>query len=308
MSGAVLSRLIPLVPALVALASVVLFFRGWRLIRSSHVEGLEVADLTLLSTEQRKKAGGSGPLFRAAEALVPSLRLLVGPRGLSWLQRQVVLAGRPDGASADTVLRNAATWLIIVFPLALYFLLKFNLILLGICLAIVVVMPLARISRARRLRQERLDSDLPDFLDILSVTVSAGVAFRPALARVAERYGGPLAEEINLTLNQIANGVSRRAAFTELRSRNESEALAQFVTAFLQSEELGAPLAQTLNQIALEMRRSSAQRMRRKAARAAPRVTLVTTMVLVPGAIVLIFAGMLLGPDIEFGTLIGGGR
>jgi tight adherence protein C len=109
-----------------------------------------------------------------------------------------------------------------------------------------------------------------------------------------------------LTLNQIANGVSRRAAFTELRARNESEALAQFVTAFLQSEELGAPLAVTLNQIALEMRRSSAQRMRRKAAQAAPRVTLVTTVVLVPGAIVLIFAGMFLGPDLQIGTILGG--
>jgi tight adherence protein C len=300
------SRVIPLVPAVVAVYGVVLFFRGWRLIRSAHVEGLEVADLALLSNEQRKRAGGSGPLFRVADALVPMLRLIVGPRGVAWLQRQVVLAGRPDGASADTVLRTAATWLIMISPLALFFLLDASVIGLAICAAVVVVMPLARVSRARRLRQERLDRDLPDFLDILSVTVSAGVAFRPALGRVAERYGGPLAEEMSLTLNQIANGVSRRTAFTELRSRNESEALAQFVTAFLQSEELGAPLAQTLNQIALEMRRSSAQRMRRKAARAAPRVTLVTTMVLVPGAIVLIFAGMLLGPDIEFGSILGG--
>jgi tight adherence protein C len=305
-SGEVLARLVPLVPAVVALYGVVLFFRGWGLLRSTHVEGLEVGDLALLSTEQQKKAGKSGPLFRAADALVPSLRLLVGPRGVTWLQRQVVLAGRPDGASADTVLRNAAVWLIMVSPLALYFLFGFNLIGLGICVAIVIIMPLARLSRARRLRQEQLDRDLPDFLDILSVTVSAGVAFRPALARVSERYGGPLAEEISLTLNQIANGVSRRAAFTELRARNESEALAQFVTAFLQSEELGAPLAVTLNQIALEMRRSSAQRMRRKAAQAAPRVTLVTTVVLVPGAIVLIFAGMFLGPDLQIGTILGG--
>jgi tight adherence protein C len=55
------------------------------------------------------------------------------------------------------------------------------------------------------------------------------------------------------------------------------------------------------------MRRSNAQRMRRKASRAAPRVTLVTTMVLVPGAIVLIFAGMFLGPANDLGSIIGGG-
>ncbi len=308
MSATVLSRVITVIPALVAVYGVALFFRGWRLFRSTHIEGLEVADLALLNTEQRKRAGSGGPLFRTAEALVPLLRLIVGQRGMIWLQRQVVLAGRPDGASADTVLRTAGVWLIIVLPLLLIFLVQVNLIGLSLCVGIVVVMPLARVSRARRLRQERLDRDLPDFLDILSVTVSAGVAFRPALTRVSERYGGPLEEEISLTLNQIANGVSRRAAFTELRTRNESEALSQFVTAFLQSEELGAPLAQTLNQIALEMRRSSAQRMRRKAARAAPRVTLVTTMVLVPGAIILIFAGMLLGPDLQFNSILSGGR
>ena len=126
------------------------------------------------------------------------------------------------------------------------------------------------------------------------------------MLRVSQRYGGPLAEEISLTLNQIASGASRRAAFTDLRDRNESDPLSQFVTAFLQSEELGAPLAETLRQIAIEMRRSNAQRMRRQAAQTAPRVTLVTSVVLVPGILVLIFVGLYLGSGVDFGSLVGG--
>jgi tight adherence protein C len=305
MSAALAGAVIPVIPALIGAFCVALFFRGWRLMRSTEVEGLDVGDLVLLSSEQRRQATGGGPIFRLADLLVPALRSLIGTNGRRWLQRQVQLAGRPDGATADTVLRNGAIWLILVSPAMLLGVLTGSFWVVAVAALAVVVMPLARLSRAKRLRQERLDRDLPDFLDILSVTVSAGVAFRPALQRVADRYGGPLAEEMSLTLNQIANGASRRAAFTELRGRNESEALAQFVTAFLQSEELGAPLADTLNQIALEMRRSSAQRMRRKAARAAPRVTLVTTMVLVPGAVILIFAGMLLGPDLHFTSILG---
>lgn len=301
-----LGAALPLVPAAVAAIAVVLFFQGWRLLRSTHVEGLDVGDLVLLSGEQRRRASGGGPLFRLADLLVPTLRGLVGPKGMQWLNRQVILAGRPDGASADTVLRNAAFWLILVSPALIIFVLSVNLIGLLLSVAAVLVMPLARLSRTRRLRQERLNEDLPDFLDILSVTVSAGVAFRPALLRVSQRYGGPLAEEMSLTLNQIANGASRRTAFAELRDRNDSEALAQFVTAFLQSEELGAPLAETLNQIALEMRRSNAQRMRRRAATTAPRVTLVTTAVLVPGALVLIFVGLYLGSGADFGSILGG--
>jgi tight adherence protein C len=302
------TALLPLVPALVAVFGVVLFFQGWRLLRSDHVEGLDLGDLMLLSGEQRRQVTGAGPISRLAERLVPTLRTVVGVRGMRWLNRQVVLAGRPDGASADTVLRNAGVWLILISPALLIFLLRLNLIGLVLGLAAVFIMPLARLSRTRRLRQERLDRDLPDFLDILSVTVSAGVAFRPALLRVSQRYGGPLAEEMSLTLNQIANGASRRAAFSELRDRNASEALAQFVTAFLQSEELGAPLADTLNQIAVEMRRGNAQRMRRKAATTAPRVTLVTTLLLVPGVLALIFAGMILGSGVDLGSIVGVSR
>jgi tight adherence protein C len=301
-----LGAVIPLIPAAVAAFSVAFFCYGWRLLRSDQVAGLDVDDLVLLSGEERRRASGAGPLSRLAEKLVPMLRALVGPAGMRWLTRQVSLAGRPDGATADTVLRSAGIWLIILAPAILIALLTANLIILVLSVAVVVVMPLARLSRTRRLRQERLDRDLPDFLDILSVTVSAGVAFRPALLRVSERYGGPLSEEMSLTLNQIANGASRRAAFTELRDRNDSEALAQFVTAFLQSEELGAPLSETLGQIALEMRRSNAQRMRRKAAQTVPRVTLVTSIVLVPGALVLIFVGLYLGSDVNFGSIVGG--
>lgn len=301
-----LSAVIPLIPALIAAFCLGLFFYGWRLLRSDHVAGLDVGDLVLLSGEERRRVAGSGPISRLADKLVPTLRGLIGPAGMRWLNRQVSLAGRPDGATADTVLRNAGVWLIILSPAVLIALLTVNILVLVLSVAVVIVMPLARISRARRLRQERLDRDLPDFLDILSVTVSAGVAFRPALLRVSQRYGGPLAEEMSLTLNQIANGASRRAAFTELRDRNESESLAQFVTAFLQSEELGAPLAETLSQIALEMRRSNAQRMRRKAAQTAPRVTLVTSLVLVPGTLVLIFVGLYLGSDVDFGSIVGG--
>jgi tight adherence protein C len=194
----------------------------------------------------------------------------------------------------------------LVSPLALVFLLDGNLLMLLLALVVPALLPLAQLAGAQRKRQESLDRDLPDMLDVLAVTVSAGVAFRPALTRVGARFAGPLADELGLTLSQMANGASVREAFEDLRSRNSSEALGQFVTAFLQSEELGAPLTDALNQIALDMRRESAQRMRRKAARTAPRVTLVTSLVLVPGALVLVIAGLIVGSDVDFGVLLGG--
>jgi tight adherence protein C len=301
-----LGPLVPLVPALVLTFAVVLFITGYRLVRTDATSNLDVEDLVLLRAEQRRDVTGAGPLSRLADRLVPLVRGLIGPAALAWLHRQVELAGRPDGATVDTVLRRGIIWALLVSPAVVVFALSGNLLGLLLAVAAVVVMPLARLARGRRLRQEQLDRDLPDFLDILAVTVTAGVAFRPALARVSERFGGPLAQEMSLTLHQIANGAPVRSAFVKMRQRNDSEALSQFVTAFLQSEELGAPLVESLNQIALDMRRDSAQRMRRKAARVAPRVTLITSLVLVPGTLLLVLVGLVLGSGVDFGALFGG--
>jgi tight adherence protein C len=275
-------------------------------VRVDAVDSLDVDDLVLLHGYQRRRTDGVGPATAAAARLVPLVRRWIGPRLVARLQRQIDLAGRPDGMTVDGVLRRFVLWAFLCVPLALLFLIGRNVVGVVLSIVIVVVMPLARLARARRQRQERIERDLPDFLDIVAVTVSAGVSFRPALQRVAERYGGPLADEIGLTLAQLANGASRREAFENLRARNECEPLSQFVTALLQSEELGAPLAETLNQIALDTRRESAQRMRRRAARAVPKVTLVTSMVLVPGALVLVIVGIIVGSDVDLGSLLGG--
>lgn len=296
----------PLVPALLSAVSVVLFLSGWRTMRTDAVDHLDLADFVLLRKEQRRAAAGMGPMERLASRFAPRLRRLIGAKWTARLQRQIDLAGRPEGMTVDTVMRRFVMWAFIVSPAALLFALGGNVI--GLLLAVVVVglMPLMRLATARRKRQDRIERDLPDFLDILAVTVSAGVSFRWALAHVAERYGGPLAEEMSLTLGQLASGASLRSAFERLRDRNQSEALSQFVTAFLQSEELGAPLVETLNQIAVDMRRESAQRMRRKAAQASPRVTLVTSLVLVPGTLILVIVGLVLGSDVDLGSLLRG--
>lgn len=295
------------VPGLVLVVCVALFAVGLRAMRADPVDGLDVGDLVLLRQDPRQLGPRSGPLDRIAAPLVPVLLRIMGPTLERRLARTVELAGRPKGATVDTVVLRMATWLVLMVPLALALLVQGQVLGLLLVPVVVVVMPLAGISRARRQRQEAIDTGLPDFLDVLAVTVTAGVGFRSALATVSERMGGPLCEEITLTLNQIRNGASVRDAFKRLRSRNESETLSQFVTAYLQSEELGAPLAQTLNQIAADMRRDSAQRQRFKAAQVPSRVTLVTSLVLLPGAVVLLIAGFVLGTDLDLGSLTSGG-
>ena len=122
--------------------------------------------------------------------------------------------------------------------------------------------------------------------------MSAGLGFRTALGVVADRFGGPVSSEIRTALNQVSNGATIRSALTGIKDRTRSESVDEFVTAYLQAEELGAPLVDTLNQIALDMRRANAQRLRQQAGRTEPRVSLVMTLVLVPGSLVLLLGGL----------------
>ena len=295
-----------MLPGIALATAVLLALRGYRLLRADATEGIGLEELMVLRPEQQRAARGEMPLGRLATRLAPAVRRRLPATAVTWLQNQVDFAGRPGGMTVDGVIRSILVWALMLSPATLICLVSGNLVGLGLCLIAPLMMPLSRLSRLRRLRNEALDRDLPDFLDVLAVTVTAGVGFRPALMRVSERFGGPLAAEMQLALSQVQHGASLRGAFEQLRERSDSEALAQFVTAFLQSDELGAPLVDALNQIAIDQRRDHAQRMRRKAAQMAPRVTLVTTIVLVPATLILLLVGIVLGAGIDFGNLFGG--
>ena len=291
-------------PALGATGALVIFLMGYRMMRRSAREYLDAADLVLLKEERRREAAGRlSPLEKLAGRFVPRLRALIGSAGVGYLQRQIDHAGRPVGVSVDGLLRKISWWFLVLTPLIVLFIVQGQLIGIALVPLVAGLLPLMRIAGLSRRRRDSIDRDLPDFLDILAVTVSAGISFRSALARVIDRFDGAISDEVRLTLDQLAHGASIRVAFTQMERRSGSSAMRSFVTAFLQAEELGAPLAETLNQIAVDMRRENAQTLRRKAAQTAPRVTLVTSLVLVPAALILVVVGLVVGANIDFGAL-----
>lgn len=301
MNTLLLSVLVPLVGAV----AVVLLMSGYRQLRTDALDTLAVEDLELLRGQQRRRAEGTSPLQRLADRLVPPIRRRLGARRLASLQRRIDEAGRPDGMTVDGFLGRVAWWLVLVIPVGLLAAIQGYVLLAVLVLLVPVFIPLGRLDRARRVRREQMDRDLPDFLDVLAVTVMAGVNFRQALWRVSEQFAGALADEVQLTLHQIANGASVREGFSDLRRRSSSEPVGQFVSALLQSQELGAPLAESLRQIAIDMRRDSGQRQRQAAARTAPKVTLTSTLLLVPAAMILLLTGLVLGSDLDFTALLG---
>jgi len=252
----------------------------------------------------RATAVGSA-VDRLGMRYAPLVLRMMGQARVAKLRRKLDLAGNPGGLTVDRYAARRAVYGILGLLGALTFLAKGQPVLVVVLLAFGMWWADLGIWLAIRQRKEEIERTLADFLDVLAVVVSAGLGFRQALERVSQNYKGAWADEIRITLRQMDMGVSRRQAFDELRKRNDSEQVAQFTTALQQGEELGAPIADTLIQIAKDMRRTDAQNARRRAARAVPRATLVITTFMVPATLILLVAGLFLGGSVNFGQVLG---
>ncbi|WP_097866636.1 DUF5936 domain-containing protein [Streptomyces sp. rh34] len=261
--------------------------------------------VALESGASRTSAVGSG-IDRLGIRWAPMVLRMMGPKAVNKKRRQIDLAGNPGGLTLDRYAARRAVYGALGLLGAFSMLMRGQLFLALLMVAFGLFWVEAGIWSAIRVRREHIERTLPDFLDVLAVVVSAGLGFRQALDRVAEKYEGPWSDELRITLRQMDMGVSRRQAFEELRRRNDSEQVAMFVTTLQQGEELGAPIVETLIQIANDMRRTDAQNARRKAARAVPKATFAVTTFLLPGTLLLLTVGFVYGANVDFSFLTGG--
>ncbi|MGC5346295.1 DUF5936 domain-containing protein [Streptomyces sp. DT24] len=278
-------------------------FKGVRMYRAETELPGDLA-LALEVGSTRTTAVGSG-IDRLGMRWAPLVLRLMGPKRVAEKRRRIDLAGNPGGLTIDRYAARRAVYGALGALAAFAMLTKGQILLALLMVAFGLFWGEVGIWAAVRKRKDDIERTLPDFLDVLAVVVSAGLGFRQALDRVAEKYQGPWADELRITLRQMDMGVSRRRAFDELRRRNDSEQVAMFVTALQQGEELGAPIVDTLIAIAADMRRTDAQNARRKAAKAIPKATLMVTTFMVPATVILMGAAMLLGSGTDLGSLTG---
>ena len=238
-------------------------------------------------------------------SFLPLIKSRLSDQQLDKLRQRIDAAGRPEGLTVDRYLARKAGEVLLYGILAVVLLLRGSTLIAMLVLAFTFMTEM-RIITERNQRQEQIQKQLPDFLDVLAVTVGAGLSFRQALSRVCDSMPGLLADEFRHALHQMDLGTSRRDAFKELRRRNNNESLGRFVTALQQAEELGAPLADALMTISTDIRRDDSQFLRRKAQKISPRVTGVTAATILPGLLLVIGGAMFLGQDLDFGMFSGG--
>jgi tight adherence protein C len=114
-------------------------------------------------------------------------------------------------------------------------------------------------------RRTSMQKTLPDVLDLLVISVEAGLGFDSALARVVATVPGPLSEEFFRMLQETRVGVSRRDAMRHLNERTDVDELRSFLLAMMQAEAFGVSIAQVLRVQADEMRVKRRQRAQEKA-------------------------------------------
>jgi tight adherence protein C len=139
-------------------------------------------------------------------------------------------------------------------------------------------------------RQKQVIKALPDAMDLITTCVEAGLGLDAALARVAEKSGGPLATELTHMLRDIAMGKMRREAMTELDERIGVEELSSFINSVIQAEQLGVGIAQVLRVQSDQLRTRRRQRAE-QAAHEAPIKMLFPLVLFIFPAFLLVILG-----------------
>ncbi|MEX2293195.1 MAG: type II secretion system F family protein [Acidimicrobiales bacterium] len=152
-------------------------------------------------------------------------------------------------------------------------------------------LPKSWLDRKVEERTEAIRRDLPDTLDLMAISVEAGVGFEGALGVVCDNFSSPLADEFARTLREMELGLPRREALQNLKKRTEVPELSNFVLTLTQADALGMPVSRVLKTSAEEMRSKRRQRAREKAAKLPIKILFPVVLFIFPAIFVV-----LLGP------------
>lgn len=226
--------------------------------------------ILVLAVRPRRASVTTGNTPRESPLTTFSLVRRVAPAPyLDMLERQLALAGRPSGWTVERMLvvkpvltaagiALAALW-IAADPVPVRMLLGVALV--ALCF---FVPDLLLHSRAQE-RQEKIQLELPDTLDQMTISVEAGLGFEAAMAKVGASGRGPLAEEMIRTLQDMSIGRSRKDSYQALAGRISSPDLRRFTRSVIQADTYGISIADVLRVQAAEMRLKRRQAAEEKA-------------------------------------------
>lgn len=241
------------------------------------------------------------PLYSRARALA----VLLSPKGTSErLARGLERAGNPQPWTAERVMGVKGVMLLLGALLGVFlggFALKglFFALLFGVAF---FFLPNLLVYNAALRRQEEIAKGLAEALDMLTICVEAGQGFDAAVTQVARTIEGPISQEFARVLSEIQIGKSRSEAFAALGERVNLADVKNFVSAIVQADKLGIPIASVLREQTGAMRVSRRQRAEEKAQKVTVKILFPLLLCIFPAMfIVIIGPGIIRMLDSLFG-------
>jgi tight adherence protein C len=231
------------------------------------------------------RSGDQGGMIARQDAKLEKAGYPGGLRGADWMGVKLLVA--------------------IVAAIGLFFVgLAFGGIVTGFLFAVFglvfgFIMPEFWLGRRIRARAMSMILQLPDALDLLTISVEAGLGFDAALAKVVEKMEGPLVDEFRQALAEIRMGRTRREALRDVVKRADAQPVANFIGAIVQAEQLGVPIAKVLQIQSQQLRIERRQRAEEAAAKAPVKMLFPMVGCIFPTIFIVI-----LGPAIV--TVMGG--
>lgn len=274
--------------------------------------------LKALSEPERREAGDVEPLatpFRhrvmkpAGQSLADAARRLTPSDYHERLDQRCRMAGRPHGLTADSALAIQLLAAIALATLAAVVAARlwdtgaaiFGGVLLGLVAGWLV--PLVWLSGRVAQRKDAIRRALPDMLDMLTITVEAGLGFDAAVAKYVQNQSGPLADEFSQMLREVQAGMARREAMRALAQRCDVPELSAFVMAMVQADVFGVSVGSVLRVQSHEMRLKRRQNAEEVAQKAPAKMVFPLILCVLPATLIVLMTPAVISIGRAFGMM-----
>jgi len=216
------------------------------------------------------------------------------------LQRRLDVAGNPAGWDVSRVIGTKVLGAGVLGVLALVWALSDGRSLLAVLVIAAgaasfgYVLPNVLLHNTGQKREALMQRQLPDSMDLLTISVEAGLGFDAAVHRVAQQTTGPLSQELNRLIQEMQLGVGRTEAMRAMAERTTLPDLRSFCLAMVQADQLGVPVGKVLRIQSREMRVKRRQRAEEKAMKVPVRITVPLVLFILPCLFIVVLgpAGM----------------
>ncbi len=252
---------------------------------------------------KKLKTFEQSPLLKAIYPVILAFaakakKMNIPEKYIELLERKIAAAGYPYGFTPYEYIGYATTIAFIITILAALFTYSLfgsiNFVFLIIAFVFGNVFPYFFLANQADERKIKIYKDLPYKLDLLSMAVEAGLDFLSAVKRMVEKdtTGSPLVEEFFQFLQEVRMGRTKQEALLDLAKRADVEALNSIITAIIQAEKMGTPVAQVLRIQAESLRISRSQKAEKAAGEASVKIMFPLVFILI-STVLILFGGII---------------